>query len=463
MEPQALSNEALMKLVNEIKDGKKVQRKTYLSHNLDDDIYQVLDNRNGQGAVIAFDEFDEAHAFAAEPFYRENVIYFDRDNMFNQITFLDDYRKYKKGDMAIEEVGESGMPGTAHYIMPATKEIAEFITNLDEFQDNVEIKQAFEDASKNWRKESDRPNLQLDDLTLDQLNAIREVYLPKNQNIQEKNHEIKEESLPISTQELAKQAHKAFVNGTKDANSLEEFVNRSSKLMRYSDTRYHNGGNRMLLMDDPTNARYYLSRTELQAAQVYNIDYDQLKGRNVFAINPNNHKSGQPVKFDVGKLYSINEISQHYPQLTEKVKKIAISHMPYNKVDGRVVYASITDACNKNYVMYPNRRKDPLVAARARITKQLAFGKAGFIKQQMHFTEREKDALDKLTPKELGQLYQSASRHAWIVDQDLSKNISQHFEMKNEPKHEYEKTNNDKEKQKGTSSLTINKSKKLFR
>ena len=73
--------------------------------------------------------------------------------------------------------------------------------------------------------------------------------------------------------------------------------------------------------------------------------------------------------------------------------------------------------------MYPNRRKDPLVAARARITKQLAFGKAGFIKQEMHFTEREKAALDKLVPKELGQLYQSASRHAWIVDQDLSKNI----------------------------------------
>ena len=86
----------------------------------------------------------------------------------------------------------------------------------------------------------------------------------------------------VSTEVLAKEAHYVFIDGTKNVEGLEKFVNRSANLMRYSDTRYHNGGNRMLLMDDPTNARYYLSRTELQAAQVYNIDYDHLRGRNIF-------------------------------------------------------------------------------------------------------------------------------------------------------------------------------------
>lgn len=454
MEPHALSNEALMKLAKEIKNGKKDPRATYLSHDLENDTYQVLDNRNGKGTVIAFDDFDEAHGFAAEPFYREKVIYFDRDNMFNQITFLNDYDDFRKGDMAIEEVGELGMPGTEHYIMPATKEMAKFIPSLDDYYGNSKIKQAFERASKNWRNKSNRGSIELDNLTLGQLRAIRDIYLPKE----------KEVNKNVSPKELAKQAHEVFINGTKDVDSLEKFVNCAAKLMRYSDTRYHNGGNRMLLMDDPTNARYYLSRTELQAAQVYNIDYDQLKGRNVFAINPKNHKSGMPVKFDVGKLYSINEISQHYPQLTEKVKKIAISHMPYNKVDGRVVYASITDACNKNYVMYPNRRKDPLVAARARITKQLAFGKAGFIKQEMHFTEREKDALYELTPKELGRLYQSASRHAWIVDQDLSKNIDKHFAIgKEHIEHKSKNLQHNKNQQKQQSMIIPNKTNQVHR
>ena len=108
--------------------------------------------------------------------------------------------------------------------------------------------------------------------------------------------------------------------------------------------------------------------------------------------------------------------------------------------------------------MYPNRRKDPLVAARARITKQLAFGKAGFIKQEMHFTEREKAALDKLVPKELGQLYQSASRHAWIVDQDLSKNIGKQLNIN---KGITKKQNAKQAKE--VSSMIINKSNKLYR
>lgn len=185
MQPTSLSNESLMKLAQSIKNGQKVNRTTFISHDLVNDTYQVLDNRNGKGTVVSFDDYDEAQGFAAEPFYREQVIYADRDNMFNQITFLNDYRKYKKGDMALEQVGESGMPGTVHYIMPATQEMAEFISNLDEYSNNVELKRSFDNVSQNWRKSSDRPNLQLDDLTIDQLNSIRDIYLPDNDNREE--------------------------------------------------------------------------------------------------------------------------------------------------------------------------------------------------------------------------------------------------------------------------------------
>lgn len=420
IEPQAISNGELERLTNDIKKGKTVPARTYISHDLKSDQYKVLDNRKGDGKVLKVNSFDEAHQLATEPFSRNQLIYADRDNMFNIVTFDRIYQGFNKGDQAIEQVGESGMPGTCHYLMPATKEIARFISDLDDYADNHELQAALAKAAQDWPEHSQQQNIQLDDLTRDQLNAIRDNYdhLPRIMNDNEKK---------ITTKDLVKQAHKTFLNGTKDVDSLQHFVNRSAQLMRYSDSRYHNGGNRMLLIDDPRQDRYYLSKTELENGGIHDIDYGKLKGRHVFAIKPQADQKivkGQPVKFSTGKLYSLSELNQHYPELAEQTRRIALSHMPYNERPGKEVYQALTEACSKNYVMYPSRRKDPLVAAQARVAKHMAFGKAGFRKYNMEFANRERAALSKLDRKALGQFYQKAANRAWVIDYDMQKALS---------------------------------------
>lgn len=95
-----------------------------------------------------------------------------------EITHDDKDMGLKRGDHYIEQCGDVGMPGTEHYLMPASKEIAHFLTTLDWYSDNKEFSAIMHKVSKSWPDHDGSQTYELPLLTMDQFRKIHQQHIP---------------------------------------------------------------------------------------------------------------------------------------------------------------------------------------------------------------------------------------------------------------------------------------------
>lgn len=84
----------------------------------------------------------------------------------------------KKGHKYLEQVGDVGMPGREHYLLPANKEFVNFLVNIDSYQVNPEFKQIMTNATRNWPQKGETNTIELPQLTIDSLEKLDCLSIP---------------------------------------------------------------------------------------------------------------------------------------------------------------------------------------------------------------------------------------------------------------------------------------------
>ena len=164
-------------------------------------------------------------------------------------------------------------------------------------------------------------------------------------------------------------------------------------------------------------------------------DFSKLEG--IHVIKPVYDKDGHMMmnekgypKFQVGKVYSVDEISRAFPEVSEQAQQIAKTrYRKQAKFEDRknATYATFKEmnVYNPEWTKTWKKRPSADKLLQTKIARKMAMSYAGVNRQEFKFTADDLETLRNMDPKSIETMYSKAMNLARKVGREVDRKLSQ--------------------------------------
>jgi hypothetical protein len=244
----------------------------------------------------------------------------------------------------------------------------------------------------------------------------------------EKKQEKKVSPTEIERFAVSRKAQQLLKDGTQTIDAMEKLVDRVSPVVDYGRV------NSLLLTQASPEQGFMTKQAWIRhdkKEDLKGVDFDQLEGVKVFV--PNAKQPGQPVTFDVGKMYSADEIAAKYPNVKMPAQALVSQRNLMHQSSEPERLGAVVDALRELRVPKPDWvwGRNQIHAVQTHMARHMAFASTGLTNQSFHFSASERKAMANLQPDELQTMFVKSVSLASKINRTASRKL---YQMKTQQK-----------------------------